>query len=160
LDLGVRINRDCTLGALPFGSVFEGFDRLEAVRGIFGGRTGDVIGSLMVDVEEGRGYLHINDVRGSVVVNAKYLRDGPERYIYLDVVHELVHIRQLREGRELFDRTYKYVDRPTEVEAYHVTVNEARRLGLTDAEIAEYLRVEWVTDEEFKRFLEALNVRP
>lgn len=160
METGVRINRSAGLGSLPFRRVFEGFEQLGAVRGIFGDDAPVVLSELIVDVEDGRGYLHINDVKRCVVVNAKYLREGEEQHLYLDVVHELVHIKQLMEGRELFDRTYKYVDRPTEVEAYRVTVREARRLGMTDAEIAEYLKVEWVTDEEFERLLRTLEVDP
>ena len=102
--------------------------------------------------------MRINDVKGSVIVNAKYLKNGDEVHIYLDVVHELVHIKQHMEGRELWDRKYSYVDRPTELEAYEVTVGEARRLGLKENEIAEYLKVDWVTEEEFERFLKTLGV--
>jgi len=61
--------------------------------------------------------MRINDKKGSIIVNAKYLKEGEESYIYLDVVHELVHIRQRMEGKELWDKRYAYVDRPTELEA-------------------------------------------
>lgn len=159
LDPGVSINRGAR-GYVPFNSVFLGFDRVGAVRDTFGGRAERVLSELMVDVKEDRGYMHIDDERGCVMVNKSYLEEGGERSIYLDVVHELVHIRQHQEGRQLFDRSFKYVDRPTELEAYHVTVREARRLKMSDAEIAEYLKVEWVTEEDFKRFLVALGVSP
>lgn len=157
--LGVSMDRGAR-GYLPFESVFKGFDRVGEVRGIFGSQTDDVLSKLKVDVEDGRGYLHIDDERGCIMVNSKYLQDGPERSVYLDVVHELAHIKQLLDGRELFDRSFKYVDRPTEIEAYVITVREARRLGMNDDEIADYLKVEWVTEEDFKRFLATLSVSP
>jgi len=93
------------------------------------------------------------------VVNTKYLKEGNELHIYLDIVHELVHIRQHMEGKELWDKKYAYVDRPTEVEAYQAAVKEGMRLGLKDTDLVEYLRVEWVTEEEFSRMLRNLGVR-
>ncbi len=35
-----------------------------------------------------------------------------------------------------------YVDRPTEIEAYQTTVAEAKRIGMTDEQIIEYLKTE------------------
>jgi hypothetical protein len=63
------------------------------------------------------------------------------------------------DGRELFDNRYDYVDRPTEIEAYRHTVQEARRLGLNDERICEYLKTEWMGDNELKRLAKALNVK-
>ena len=50
------------------------------------------------------------------------------------------------------------MDRETEIEAYQVTVREARRIGLNDEAIANYLRVSWITPGEHKRLMERLNV--
>jgi hypothetical protein len=50
------------------------------------------------------------------------------------------------------------VDRDTEIEAYLVTVREARRLGLNDEAIADYLRVSWLTPQEHQRLARILNV--
>jgi len=159
LDLGVCIERNAALGTVPFLRVFGGFERLKAVRAIFGGETDAVLGELGVEIVEGRGYMRINDEKGSIVVNLKYLKEGQEVHIYLDTIHELVHIRQHREGKELWDERYKYVDRPTELEAYKVAVDEARRLGMSEDEVVDYLKVEWVSGEDFKRFLANLAVK-
>jgi len=159
MEFKVAIDRNVPVGSVPFREAFAGFEKVGAVRSIFGRRTKGVLASLVVDVEDGRGYMRINDEKGSIIVSAKYLKEGDETHIYLDVVHELVHIRQHMEGRELWDRSYSYVDRPTELEAYRVVLDEARRLGLSEDEIVEYLKVEWVTAAEFKRFLKTLGVR-
>ena len=159
LDLGVCIERNPPVGISPFLRVFGGFEKVGAVEAIFGDKTPAVLKELTVEVTDGRGYLRINDERGSIVVNARYLKDGQEVHIYLDVIHELVHIRQHREGKELWDERYKYVDRPTELEAYKVAVDEARRLGLTEGEVVDYLKVEWVSQEDFRRFLRNLDVK-
>lgn len=160
MGLNVRIDRSATPGSFPFTRLFMGFEAVGAVRRIFGEKTDEVLAGLTVEVIESRGYLRINDGNGSIMVNSKYLREGQERHIYVDVIHELVHIRQHREGRELWDKNYSYVDRPTEIEAYGVAVEEARRIGLTEAEVVDYLRVEWVGEEDFRRFLTTLGVKP
>ncbi len=154
----MTIRRSSPVGTLPFKQVFVGFENVSAVRSIFGAGTDHVLSELQVDVEEGRGYMRINDKKRSVIVSSQYLRAGDRTYLYLDVVHELVHIRQHMEGKELWDRRYPYVDRPTEIEAYKLAVEEARRLGMNDKEIAAYLKVEWVSEEDFRRFLRTLDV--
>ncbi len=155
----VKINRKMKVGKHPFANVFVGFERVEAVRRIFGKRTNNVLNNLQVEVMRRRGYMKINDEIGSIVVNSKYLKTGRRVDIYLDVIHELVHIRQHMEGKELWDRRYEYIDRPTEIEAYRVAVKEARRLGMDEKQVAQYLKVEWISDEAFERFLKNCGVK-
>ena len=159
MSLGVCIARGTARGFHPFLDVFGGFERVRAVRSIFGTRTEEVLGALWVEVTGGRGYMRINDEKGSIVVNGSYLREGREVDVYLDVIHELVHIRQHGEGKELWDRRYEYVDRPTEIEAYRVAVKEARRLGMSEEEVSQYLKVEWISEEHFQRFLGNVGVK-
>ncbi len=116
--------------------------------------------SVVVEVDSSQGYMWVSDVDGHVHISGPYLRSAPEIALYLDLCHELIHVKQYREGRELFDRRYKYVDRPTEVEAWRLTVMEARRLHLSEEEISEYLRVEWVPLDDHERLLRVLGVRP
>lgn len=160
IDPRVEIRRDAPEGRRRFKEVFSGFEKTEAVKGIFGTATDSVLSDLKVDLNSPRGYMRIDPEAGSVVVSPSYLRSGEERHLYLDIIHELVHIRQLREGKELYDRSYAYFERPTEVEAYQVAVREAKRIGMTDGEITEYLRVEWVTEEELQRFIRTFNLDP
>ncbi len=84
------------------------------------------------------------------------------RAIYLDLIHELVHVKQFRDGREIslqFGKRFEYVDRPTELEAYRHTIKEVRRLGMTDEEIVDYLKVTWLDGEEVKRLAKHLGVK-
>jgi hypothetical protein len=155
----VNIVRKAKIGHHQFTNVFEGFNRVKAVRAIFGKETDDVLESLSVEISRGRGYMRINDHKGSIVVSSIYLKTGREVDVYLDVIHELVHIRQHREGKELWDRRYEYIDRPTEIEAYKVAVREARRLGMGEEEVAQYLKVEWISQEAFERFLKNVGVK-
>lgn len=156
---GHGINRAAEPGSVYFSDVFPGFERVEAVRSIFLEETEEILGDLKVDILPRPGYLRVDDETGNIIVSSEYLRAGDERHLYLDVIHELVHVKQFMDGKELFDRRYSYVDRPTEIEAYAAAVKEARRIGMKEREIAEYLRVEWVTEDEFKRLLVTLGVK-
>jgi hypothetical protein len=149
----IEIRRHAPVGRIPFREVFVGFEKVDAVRALFRGETERVLERLRVDLQPRRGYLKVDDQTGNIVVNVDYLRTGDERYLYLDVIHELVHVRQFMEGKELFDPRYSYVDRPTEIEAYTAATLEANRIGMKSDEIVDYLRVEWVTEEEFQRLL-------
>ena len=88
----------------------------------------------------------------------KQTTNGDKIDIYLDLIHELVHIKQLMEGKELFDIHYGYTERPTEIEAYRYCVQEARRLGLSDERIRCYLWTEWMGENDFRRLAKSVNV--
>jgi hypothetical protein len=93
-----------------------------------------------------------------IVVSQEHLRRSPELVLYLDIVHELLHVIQRQKGRELWDETYDYVNRPTELEAYRLDVKEARRLGVPDSFLRRYLKVEWTTPAQHRRLLRNLGV--
>jgi len=159
LDLKVKIVRNAKVQTYPFTDFFQGFENVEAVRHIFGEKTEEVLRNLKVEFHSlRRGYMGVSDIDGHIFVGAHYLKNGDIVDIYLDVIHELVHVRQFMDGKELFESGYDYVERPTEVEAYRLAVEEARRLGLSDKRICLYLRTEWMTDEDLKRLASALNV--
>ena len=153
-------NRIPLLGASTrsFADYFKDFDRVEAVRGIFGERTEEVLRNLKVDLTWFGGYMYVDSSNGHLVVSAPYLNNGDKVDIYLDVIHELCHVRQLMEGKELFESQYSYVERPTEVEAYRYTVQEAKRIGLSDERICEYLKTEWMSDSDLKRLAKTVNI--
>jgi len=142
-----------------FTDYFKGFEKVEVVRRIFGEETEEVLRNLKVDFTWIGGYMGVNGSNGHLMVNSRYLSSGDRLDIYLDVIHELVHIRQFMEGKKLFDSNYSYVERPTEVEAYRYAVEEAKRLGLSDERILEYLKVEWMSDEELKQLARTLNIK-
>lgn len=141
-----------------FAAYFKDFEKVTAVQEIFGEKTAEVLRSLKVDLTWLGGYMFVDSSTGHLVVNTRYLRNGDKLDIYLDLIHELYHVRQLMEGRELFDPRYSYVERPTEIEAYCYTVKEARRLGLSDERICEYLKTEWMSDRDLKFLAKAVNV--
>lgn len=144
--------------AYPFKDFFKGLEKNEAVRRIFGEKTEEVLSNLKVEFTKLGGYMFVNDRNGHLVINVDYLNSGNKTDIYLDVIHELVHIRQFSEGKELFDHNYTYAERPTEIEAYQFVVEEARRMGLSDERICLYLKTEWMTDEDLRRLTKAVGV--
>lgn len=155
----VEIIRDVKVQTHRFDSFFKGFDQLEAVRRIFGEETEKVLDELRVEFISRRGYMGVSDIDGHIIISADYLRHGDLKDIYLDIIHELVHVRQFREGQQLFDRRYGYTDRPTEIEAYRQAVEEARNLGMSDDEILEYLKTEWMTEENHRKLAEMVDIR-
>ncbi len=158
--LPVAVNRKLKVGKHGILDVFPGLDRSQAFISLFpDGLREEVLRDCKIDIVPEDMYMYIDDDAGNIVAGLGYIRDGEERILYLDVLHELTHIRQWHDGKELWDRRYNYVDRPTEVGAYQVAVEEARRLGMTEREIAEYLRVEWTSREEHERLCKHLGVR-
>jgi hypothetical protein len=142
----------------PFTDYFRGFEKVEAVRRIFGDQTEEVLRNLKVEFTSIGGYMFISNSDGHLVVNSRYMNNGDKVDIYLDVIHELVHVKQFMEGKELFDIHYGYTERPTEIEAYSHAVEEARSLGLTDERICDYLRTEWMSEDDLKQLAKALRV--
>jgi hypothetical protein len=141
-----------------FTDYFKNFEKLEAVKGIFGEKAAEVLRNLKVDLTWFSGYMYVDSSNGHLVVSTRYLNSGDKVDIYLDLIHELYHVRQFMEGKELFDPRYSYVERPTEIEAYRYTVQEARRIGLNNARICEYLKTEWISDRDLKFLAKAVNV--
>jgi hypothetical protein len=156
----LRLRRIIRVGTSTrrFTEYFKGFEKVEAVRGIFGEETEEVLRNLKIEFMGFGGYMGVDDTNGHLMVNARYLSSGNRVDIYLDVIHELYHVKQFMEGKELFDTRYEYIERPTEIEAYRYTVQEARRLGLSDKRICQYLKTEWMSDSDLKRLAKALNV--
>ena len=140
-----------------FTDYFKGYEKVGAVKGIFGEKTEDVLRNLKVEFIW-FGYMGVDNTNGHLMVNGKYLNSGDKTDIYLDVVHELCHVKQWMDGRELFDERYDYVDRPTEIEAYRYTMQEAKRLGLKEERILLYLKTEWMSSQDLKRLVKNMGV--
>jgi len=159
--LGVTIIRNVKVKLYRFVDYFKGFENVEAVRKLFGEDVEKVLSQLKVEFFSSRfGYMGVNPDDGHLMVSTYYLKNGAEKEIYLDIIHELCHIKQYMEGKELFDDRFSYVERPTEIEAYRLAVLEARRIGMNDDEIYSYLKTEWINEDDLKRLADMLNVTP
>jgi len=98
-----------------------------------------------------RGYCWVDVAVPCIVLSTRYYREGSDRDLYLDLLHELTHLRQIAEGQDVWDERYEYADRVTEIEGYAVAVGEGRRLGMTEEEILEHLTNPWMTAADVGR---------
>jgi len=158
--VGFTINRGLGAGVYGITRVFSGLDDLSILESVFGGRDHltSVLESMNVRIVSGKVYMYVDDEDPCVVVGLDHLQKAEERILYLDIIHELVHVKQLMDGMDLYDERYSYVDRPTEIDAYRVVVEEARRLGMKEDEILDYLTVDWITEEELRRLAGRLGI--
>ncbi|MGI0132029.1 MAG: hypothetical protein ACREDK_02890 [Thermoplasmata archaeon] len=173
-----RIERGVALGRHPLLTVFPGLDQLGAAsrltsdpsrrdalwRGTFIDLVAEDLWMYVAPwtpIESRRGPRPtVAPGTDCVVIGASHLRESPALVLYLDIFHELVHVLQRHAGADLFPPGVEYVDRPTEVEAYRFVVEDARRLGVDDATLREYLLVEWIDRPQFLRLLAAVGVPP
>lgn len=146
------------VSAHQFKDYFKGMEKVQAVRDIFGPGTDEVLSNLRVEFTWIGGYMWVNNLNGHLMISSKYLNTGNKIDVYLDLIHELVHVKQYHEGMELFDINYAYTERPTEIDAYRAAVEEARRLGLSDRRICQYLKTEWMTKTDLRRLAKSLDV--
>jgi hypothetical protein len=174
---GFRVDRSIPLGRHPLLAVFPGLDKLETAtrheRDAAKRRRLHAETVVEVVAEDLWMYVAPHEVPKSfrrrwapvlspdadcVVVGESHLRESPELVLFLDIFHELCHVRQRLAGQELWPEKLSYVERPTEIEAYQFVVDEARRFRVSDATLREYLRVEWVEEEELLTLFRALGV--
>lgn len=117
-----------------------------------------VMASTKVFVVDHPHEMFVGNDDGSITIGLNHLRHSPDEILHLDIIHELCHVKQHLQGRDLYDRCKAYVDRETEIEAYEITVREARGIGMDDKAIVNYLHVSWITPEEHKRLVCRMNV--
>ncbi|MGC2034014.1 MAG: hypothetical protein WA761_01040 [Thermoplasmata archaeon] len=173
-----RPDRDTAAGRYPLLKVFPGVQRTIPFRKYPGDddRILEIARQTWANVTEGPGWMYVAprrtppEVRAAgfrmvesqedeIVVARAHLANSSSMDLYLDVIHEFFHILQRRQGRELWaGPKVAYVDRPTEVEAYAFSVAEARRLGVPDTYLREYLSVSWVGKADSLRLLRHLGV--
>lgn len=95
---------------------------------------------------------------GSITIGLMYLQRASDEFPFLDIIHELCHVKKYLEGQNLYNKDRSYVDRETEIEAYRGTVQEARRIGLSDEAITNYLGVSWITSKEHQRLAHRMDI--
>tara|TARA_B100000315_G_C14566027_1_gene583015 strand:- start:1261 stop:1836 length:576 start_codon:yes stop_codon:yes gene_type:complete len=155
-----KIEREGPLNRYNFTDFFKGFDQVPIIKKIFGKNVVEILNNLEVEFNSfRRGYMGVSDDDGHLVVNTHHLKNSDYKILYLDVIHELIHVKQFIDGKNLFDEDYEYVDRPTEIEAYQITVDEAKKIGMNDQEIFDYLQVDWIDDESHKRLAKTVGIK-
>jgi len=156
----IRINREAAPGRYKVADIFPDIDQNPILPILFEtpDELYDVLDKTVVIISDRPSYMKVDNTDGSILINTRHLMHSEAVILHLDIIHELVHVKQHRQGLDLYDRSKAYVDRETEINAYAVTVKEARRLGLSDKQILDYLRVEWITPEEHLRLAKRLEL--
>jgi hypothetical protein len=158
---GFRVRRSTHIGEYKLTDVFTGLESSPSLTKVFGSKSQmtKIIKHLKLRVEPHDSGLWLDRDTGTICIGAKHLTSAKSDFLYLDVIHVLVHVRQFLEGKELYDQAFEYVDRPTELEAYRTTVAEARRVGMDETEILRYLRMDAVDDSELGKLMEKIGVK-
>ncbi len=152
----VEIIRKVTKPTTLFREHFKNFEHAEAVQRIFGEKTVDVLDNLEVEFTDTTIYMRV-DYDGRLLINPRYLASGDFTELYLDVIHELVHVRQVLTGRNC-NHALPYVERPLEIEAYRTAVDEARALGWSDSRILSYVDSDLINEEELRKLAMSLEI--
>ncbi len=167
-ELPIEINRETPPPVLyPFTDYFKGFEKVQAVRSVFGEETNAILGKMKVSfISLKFMYMGIRDEDGNINVGTYHLGHSDLRTLYLDVIHELFHVGQWREDKIHFGEEHRkfmgnfslYYSSPIEVPAYVHTVREAERIGMPKDEIVEYLKLIPVVPKTFRKFLKDMDL--
>ena len=153
------INRNLGLGTHPYLQVLPGALQSPGMRRIVPDPEARAafVRDARVRIAMTPDYAHIDDKAGVIVVSWWYYHLGDNLDLYLDLLHELTHIRQLKEGKDLWDASRSYADRPTEIEGYAVATEEGRRLGMTEERLQAHLHNPWMTEDDVKRLRASMD---
>jgi hypothetical protein len=174
---GFRIERDLPVGRHPILAAFPGLDRLPTAKRLVTDAAARrrLFGATSVELVDQDLWMYVapfeapkNARRGwrpvvspgadCIVVGANHLRTSSPLMLFMDIYHELCHILQRQGGADLWPPGVSYVKRWTEVEAYRFVITEARAIGVPNDYLREYLRVEWISDEEHRELLAEFGV--
>ena len=167
-SLPIRLNRNAPKPDLqPFTEFFQGFEKVGAVRKVFGEKTEEVLKNLRIGFIPNRQmFMGIRDNDGNLAVGTYHLRNSPTRTLYLDIVHELFHINQRMTNEKFFhdefmkfmqDRSLYYAS-PIEIPAYEHTVREAERIGMSPDDIVQYLKMGEAPAKTWRNFLKEMKL--
>ncbi|MGC4114533.1 MAG: hypothetical protein QM765_07965 [Myxococcales bacterium] len=153
------VNRKVGMGTHPYLDLLPGAAQSPALSRIASDEVvrAKLLADAKVRVLPIPGYAFINVRMPCIELSWFYLKLGRARDLYLDLLHELTHLRQLSEGAELWDPKFDYVDRPTEIEGYAVAVEEGMRLGMSEDEVIAHLHNPWMSAAATARLRKSID---
>ena len=151
--------RTLPLGEHPFLALLPGALTSPALHLVGSPRIdgGTVVRGARVRLTGDDGYCWVDESVPCIVFTFAHYRTASDLDVYLDLMHELTRIRQIHEGRDVWDRSFEYHRRPTEIEGYAVAVAECRRLGLDEAAAFEHLSNPWMSAQQVQELLHAVD---
>lgn len=154
-----RAVRGLAPGLHPFLALLPGAERSPALDLVGSPRfpgTG-VVAAAQVQLVVRPGYCWVDETVPCIVLTQEHYASASDLDLYLDLMHEATHIRQVWEGRDVWDERFPYHRRPTEIEGYAVAVAECLRLGLDDAGIREHLANPWMSADQVDELFAAVR---
>jgi hypothetical protein len=164
-----RLNRKLGLGLHAYLDVFPRAGESPGMRRVVADPQARqaLLSSARIRISAMPGYAYIDVKTPCISLSWFYYKSGTDLDLYLDMLHEVTHLRQLQEGADLWDSNFSYVDRVTEIEGYAVAVEEGRRLGMTDENLQRHLHNPWMSagdvvrlKEHIRKFLERAGPLP
>jgi hypothetical protein len=148
-----QVVRTLESGKHPYRGLLPRFEESPAARRIESAAfpIGALLDSARVLIKPHKGYCYVDVNIPAIVLSETYYAQANPLDLYLDLAHELTHLRQLAEGKNLWDHSLHYVDRPTEIEGYAVAVEEGLRLGMTEEQVVKHLSNPWLNNDEVAR---------
>jgi hypothetical protein len=155
----MRINRDLGVGEYGILDLFPRLEDSPALDTISPNRAYlmTLLRKSKVQIRAYEGFIFVDVSVPCIALAYDYYKNGKPIDLYLDILHEMTHLRQLEEGKNLWDMEKAYVDRGTEIESYAIVMREAARLGLTRADFLDHLQAPWMTEADIARLLD--NIR-
>jgi hypothetical protein len=140
-------------GLHPYRSLLPHIEESPAARRVESPTTpiGPLLDSARVQIRRREGFCYVDVKIPAIVLSEDYYFKASPLDLYLDLIHELTHLRQLAEGENIWDHSLPYIDRPTEIEGYAIAVEEGIRLGMDEDEVLRHLSNPWMSDEEVAR---------
>ncbi len=152
----IQISRNLEIGRYGITEIIGGLENSVALNTIYGSTLKEILITTYVDVISKPSQIWVDRETKRITINKDYLFETKWEILHLDFIHEMIHIWQISEGKNVFDRSVSYVDKPTEIEAYRYTIEDAKRIGFSRIDIVDYLKVRWITDEEHSRLVKAV----
>jgi hypothetical protein len=150
------IRHNLSVGTYKLTNVVDGLENSVALNKIYRSELEGVMNTTLVDVVSKPWQIWVDRGSKRIRVNKDYLSETDSGTLYLDFVHEMVHLWQIDEGKNVFDQSVSYVDKPTEIEAYRYTIEDAKQIGFNTINIIDYLNVRWIDNEEHQRLVKAV----
>lgn len=150
------INHNLELGMYQLTDIITGLENSVALNKIYGNKLKEVLNTTEAHVVSKPWQIWVDRETKIITINKDYLVHSDRGTLYLDFIHEMIHIWQISDGKNVFDRSVSYVDAPTEIEAYRYTIEDAERIGFSKTDIIDYLKVRWISKEEHLRLVKAV----
>ncbi|UCH37172.1 MAG: hypothetical protein JSV76_05670 [Candidatus Bathyarchaeota archaeon] len=150
------IHHNLELGTYRITKVVNGLENSIALNKIYRRKLAGVMNSTLVDIVNKPWQIWVDRKSKRIRINKDYLSQTDADTLYLDFIHEMVHLWQIDEGKKVFDQSVSYVDKPTEIEAYKYTIEDAKQIGYNTMDIIDYLNVRWIDQEEHQRLVKAV----